>query len=206
METSLNKIMDRIANVFSVFDFSYIISGIAAFMIIYTYLSFTYSNVLLLLDSNHSWIFIIFIIYILGLIMFTLGRYIRQEVFGQKKSKYQLFKKYGFSSESVEEIDALFSQYWNNLRNDNSERTYDYYNRLWVMTAIYEGLAGSAFLASALIILCFCRIVNSYGYPYGIIIILSILLLMYILIYILFREAKKNAETIITDLIAINKK
>ncbi len=206
METSLNKIMDRITNVFSVFDFSYIISGIAAFMIIYTYLSFTYSNVLLLLDSNHSWIFIIFIIYILGLIMFTLGRYIRQEVFGQKKSKYQLFKKYGFSSESVEEIDALFSQYWNNLRNDNSERTYDYYNRLWVMTAIYEGLAGSAFLASALIILCFCRIVNSYGYPYGIIIILSILLLMYILIYILFREAKKNAETIITDLIAINKK
>jgi hypothetical protein len=206
METSLNKIMDRITNVFSVFDFSYIISGIAAFMIIYTYLSFTYSNVLLLLDSNHSWIFIIFIIYILGLIMFTLGRYIRQEVFGQNKSKYQLFKKYGFSSESVEEIDALLSQYWNNLRNDNSERTYDYYNRLWVMTAIYEGLAGSAFLASALIILCFCRIVNSYGYPYGIIIILSILLLMYILIYILFREAKKNAETIITDLIAINKK
>ena len=206
METSLNKIMDRITNVFSVFDFSYIISGIAAFMIIYTYLSFTYSNVLLLLDSNHSWIFIIFIIYILGLIMFTLGRYIRQEVFGQNKSKYQLFKKYGFSSESVEEIDALLSQYWNNLRNDNSERTYDYYNRLWVMTAVYEGLAGSAFLASALIILCFCRIVNSYGYPYGIIIILSILLLMYILIYILFREAKKNAETIITDLIAINKK
>lgn len=206
METSLNKIMDRIANVFSIFDFSFIISGIAAFMIIYTYLSFTYSDVLLLLDSNHSWIFIIFIIYILGLIMFTLGRYIRQEVFGQKKSKYQLFKKYGFSSESVEEIDALFSQYWNNLRNDNSERTYDYYNRLWVMTAIYEGLAGSAFFASALIILCFCRIVNSYGYPYGIIIILSILLLMYILTYILFREAKKNAETIITDLIAINKK
>ncbi len=205
METSLNKIMDRIANVFSVFDFSFIISGIAAFMIIYTYLSFTYSDVLLLMDSNHSWIFIIFIIYILGLIMFTLGRYIRQEVFGQKKSKYQLFKKYGFSSESVEEIDALFSQYWNNLRNDNSERTYDYYNRLWVMTAIYEGLAGSAFLASALIILCFCRTVNSYGYPYGIIIILSILLLMLLLIYILFREAKKNAETIITDLIAINK-
>ena len=206
METSLNKIMDRIANVFSIFDFSLIISGIAAFMIIYTYLSFTYSDVLLLLDSNHSWIFIIFIIYILGLIMFTLGRYIRQEVFGQKKSKYQLFKKYGFSSESVEEIDALFSQYWNNLRNDNSERTYDYYNRLWFMTAIYEGLAGSAFFASALIILCFCRIVNSYGYPYGIIIILSILLLMYILTYILFREAKKNAETIITYLIAINKK
>lgn len=206
METSLNKIMDRITNVFSVFDFSYIISGIAAFMIIYTYLSFTYSNVLLLLDSNHSWIFIIFIIYILGLIMFTLGRYIRQEVFGQKKSKYQLFKKYGFSSESVEEIDALFSQYWNNLRNDNSERTYDYYNRLWVMTAIYEGLAGSVFLASALIISCFCRIVNGYGYLYGIVIILSILLLMLLLIYILFREAKKNAETIITDLIAKNKK
>ena len=85
METSLNKIMDRIANVFNVFDFSFIISGIAAFMIIYTYLSFTYSNVLLHLDSNLSWIFIIFTIYILGLIMFALGRYIRQNTIKQKK-------------------------------------------------------------------------------------------------------------------------
>lgn len=206
METSLNKIMDRIANVFSVFDFSFIISGIAAFMIIYTYLSFTYSNVLLLLDSNLSWIFIIFTIYILGLIMFALGRYIRQNTIKQKKCKYQLFKEYGFTDKSEKEIDILLSQYWDKLRNDSKEKTYDYYNRLWVMTAVYEGLAGSVFLASALIISCFCRIVNGYGYLYGIVIILSILLLMLLLIYILFREAKKNAETIITDLIAKNKK
>lgn len=201
MKTTLNKIMDRIADVFSVFDFSFIISGMAAFIMIYTFLSFTYREALLLIDNNNSWIFIIFVIYILGLIMFALGRYIRQEVFRQKKSKYQLFKKYGFISESNKEIDALFSQYWNNLRNDNSVRTYDYYNRLWVMTAVYEGLAGCAILAFVLIISCFCRIVNSSGYLYCIIIILSILLL----IHILFHEAKKNAETIITDLIARNK-
>lgn len=205
METSLNKIMDRIANVFSVFDFSFIISGIAAFMIIYTYLSFTYSNVLLLLDSNLSWIFIIFTIYILGLIMFALGRYIRQNTIKQKKCKYQLFKEYGFTDKSEKEIDILLSQYWDKLRNDSKEKTYDYYNRLWVMTAVYEGLAGSAILAFALIISCFCKIVNSSGWIYGIIISISILLLVSLLIYILFREAKKNAETIITDLIAINK-
>lgn len=73
MKTTLNKILDRIADVFSVFDFSFIISGMAAFIMIYTFLSFSYREALLLIDSNNSWIFIIFIIYILGLIMFALG-------------------------------------------------------------------------------------------------------------------------------------
>ena len=205
MKTTLNKILDRIADVFSVFDFSFIISGMAAFIMIYTFLSFTYREALLLIDNNNSWIFIIFVIYILGLIMFALGRYIRQEVFGQKKSKYQLFKKYGFISESNKEIDALFSQYWNNLRNDNSVRTYDYYNRLWVMTAVYEGLAGSVILAFILIILCFCTIVNSCGWLPGILLMIGIFLLICLLVSILFREAKKNAETIIIDLIVRNR-
>lgn len=205
MKTTLNKILDRIADVFSVFDFSFIISGMAAFIMIYTFLSFSYREALLLIDSNNSWIFIIFIIYILGLIMFALGRYIRQEVFGQKKSKYQLFKKNGFSSESDEEIDILFSQYWNNLRSDSNEKSYDYYNRLWVMTAVYEGLAGSVILAFILIILCFCTIVNSCGWLPGILLMIGIFLLICLLVYILFREAKKNAETIIIDLIARNR-
>ena len=205
MKTTLNKILDRIADVFSVFDFSFIISGMAAFIMIYTFLSFSYREALLLIDSNNSWIFIIFIIYILGLIMFALGRYIRQEVFGQKKSKYQLFKKYGFSFESDEEIDILFSQYWNNLRSDSNEKSYDYYNRLWVMTAVYEGLAGSVILAFILIILCFCTIVNSCGWLPGILLMIGIFLLICLLVSILFREAKKNAETIIIDLIARNR-
>lgn len=205
MKTTLNKILDRIADVFSVFDFSFIISGMAAFIMIYTFLSFSYRETLLLIDSNNSWIFIIFIIYILGLIMFALGRYIRQEVFGQTKSKYQLFKKYGFSSESDEEIDILFSQYWNNLRSDSNEKSYDYYNRLWVMTAVYEGLAGSVILAFILIILCFCTIVNSCGWLPGILLMIGIFLLICLLVSILFREAKKNAETIIIDLIARNR-
>lgn len=205
MKTTLNKILDRIADVFSVFDFSFIISGMAAFIMIYTFLSFSYREALLLIDSNNSWIFIIFIIYILGLIMFALGRYIRQEVFGQKKSKYQLFKKYGFSSESDEEIDILFSQYWNNLRSDSNEKSYDYYSRLWVMTAVYEGLAGSVILAFILIILCFCTIVNSSGWLPGILLMIGIFLLICLLVSILFREAKKNAETIIIDLIVRNR-
>lgn len=205
MKTTLNKILDRIADVFSVFDFSFIISGMAAFIMIYTFLSFSYREALLLIDSNNSWIFTIFIIYILGLIMFALGRYIRQEVFGQKKSKYQLFKKYGFSSESDEEIDILFSQYWNNLRSDSNEKSYDYYNRLWVMTAVYEGLAGSVILAFILIILCFCTIVNSCGWLPGILLMIGIFLLICLLVSILFREAKKNAETIIIDLIVRNR-
>lgn len=205
MKTTLNKILDRIADVFSVFDFSFIISGMAAFIMIYTFLSFSYREALLLIDSNNSWIFIIFIIYILGLIMFALGRYIRQEVFGQKKSKYKLFKKYGFSSESDEEIDILFSQYWNNLRSDSNEKSYDYYNRLWVMTAVYEGLAGSVILAFILIILCFCTIVNSCGWLPGILLMIGIFLLICLLVSILFREAKKNAETIIIDLIVRNR-
>lgn len=199
MNTSLNKIVDRIADVFSVFDFSFVISGVTAYMLIYIWS--LYNNIDLLLNINISWFFIIFIIYILGLIMFAIGRSIRQDLFRHKKYKYQIFKKHGFTSESNEEIDALFSQYWDNLRNDSNGKSYDFYNRLWVMSAVYEGLVGDAILAFILLISSFCRVVSCYGCLCGSILILIILILMSLLIYILFREAKKNSETIITDLI-----
>jgi len=83
MNTSLNKIVDRIADVFSVFDFSFVISGVTAYMLIYIWS--LYNNIdLLLININISWFFIIFIIYIFGLIMFAIGRSIRQDLFRHK--------------------------------------------------------------------------------------------------------------------------
>ena len=92
MKTTLNKIIDRIADVFSVFDFSFIISGITSFIMIYTFISFRNRDILLLLYSNLSWIFVIFVIYILGLIMFALGRYVRQVLLGQKNTSISCLK------------------------------------------------------------------------------------------------------------------
>lgn len=73
------------------------------------------------------------------------------------------------------------------------------------MSAVYEGLAGSVILAFILIILCFCTIVNSCGWLPGILLMIGIFLLICLLVSILFREAKKNAETIIIDLIVRNR-
>ena len=56
----------RIADVISVFDFLFIISGIASFIMIYIFLSFTYRDALLLLNRKYSWIFVILIFLYIG--------------------------------------------------------------------------------------------------------------------------------------------
>ena len=56
----------------------------------------------------------ILIAYIIGLIMFAMGRVIRQELFGDKKKKYELFKNAGIEKSELE-VDALFCKYWDNL-------------------------------------------------------------------------------------------
>ena len=105
---------------------------------------FNDNNNLVVLEKYFNWWNVLIVIYILGLVMFALGRFIRQDMFKQKYRKYSLFEEYGICDKSKEkEIDMLFCQYWTNLRNGNDLEGYDYYSRLWVMTAVYEGLASN---------------------------------------------------------------
>ena len=208
MKTTLNKIIDRIADVFSVFDFSFIISGITSFIMIYTFLSFRNSDILLFLDGNLSWIFVIFTIYILGLIMFALGRYVRQVLLGQKKYKYKLFEKYNVcDAKNEEKIDALYCKYWDNLKKEGNEKDYDYYSRLWVMTAVYEGLIGNVVLALVLFITYNITVFNNLCICFCNKDLWKVLLMSFLICLvglILSIEARKYADTIVKDLIAKN--
>ena len=70
-----------------------------------------------LLSEHVNWYFVIFIIYIFGLIMFALGRLVRQKLFGQKKYKYKLFEEYNVcKADNKDKIDALYCKYWDNLK------------------------------------------------------------------------------------------
>ena len=138
----LTKIAEKIFRVLDVFDFSYIISGATSCVLIYLYFLFTDNQDVLLKLNEIRWYIVILIAYILGLIMFATGRFIRQEILGGKKRKYDLFVDYGITNKTDEEIDALFCKYWDKLQNSETSSEYEYYKRLWVMTAVYEGLIG----------------------------------------------------------------
>ncbi|MBO7210140.1 MAG: hypothetical protein J6V44_03890 [Methanobrevibacter sp.] len=204
MTSVFKKITSKIADIFNIFDFSFIISGFTAFVVICVFLLFRYNDVFLLLQNYFRWYIVIPAIYILGLVMFGIGRYARQELFQHKKRKYELFKKYGFCTQSEDEIDAIYCQYWDNLKKEDNKYDYEYYNRMWVMTAVYEGLIGDAILACTLLI-PYSNIINNNKICYAIMIIVFIVAIFFLFIYfILFREARKYADTIVKDLLAKN--
>lgn len=200
---TIDNILNRVANVFNIFDFSFFISGAVAFIQIYLFMLFNDNNNLVVLEKYFNWWNVLIVIYILGLVMFALGRFIRQDMFKQKYRKYSLFEEYGICDKSKEkEIDMLFCQYWTNLRNGNDLKGYDYYSRLWVMTAVYEGLASNVLLAWGLIMPWICETFNEYCLW----VIFAALVVAVLMMFLLFREARKNAETIVEDFIVMNKK
>ena len=207
MQTIFYKIFGKIADVFGIFDFSFFISGSVAFIQIYLFMLFNDNEDFLVLKEDLNWWKILIVIYILGLVMFALGRFIRQDVFKQKYIKYSLFEKYGILDKSQKkEIDILFCQYWINLRNSKDIKGYEHYSRLWVMTAVYEGLASNVLLAWSLLIIqkksntcCICDTCCKNTF-----LVLGALALGCLIIYILFREARKNADTIVMDFITMN--
>ena len=203
-----DKIFNRISDVFSIFDFSFIISGTTAFVQIYIFLLFYNNDVLGLLSEHVNWYFVIFIIYIFGLIMFALGRYVRQVLLGQKKYKYKLFEKYNVcDAKNEEKIDALYCKYWDNLKKEGNEKDYDYYSRLWVMTAVYEGLIGNVVLALVLFITYNITVFNNLCICFCNKDLWEVLLMSFLICLvglILSIEARKYADTIVKDLIAKN--
>lgn len=197
-----SRISEKIARVLDVFDFSYIISGATACVMIYLYFLFTDNQEILPKLNTIAWYVVILIAYIVGLIMFATGRVIRQEIIGDKKRKYELFKKYGIEK-SEQEVDALFCKYWDNIQNNENGKEYAYYRRLWVMTAVYEGLIGDLLLAAMLYIIDIFKNFDGIG-----LLVLKLLLTLIVVgfvLCILLRESRKYADTVVKDLIFKNK-
>lgn len=201
-----SKIAEKIFRVLDVFDFSYIISGATACIMIYLYFLFTDKQDILSEFDNIEWYVVILIAYILGLIMFATGRFIRQEILNDKKRKYDLFADYGIEDKIEEaKIDALICQYWDKVQNSNVSG-YEYCKRLWVMAAVYEGLIGVWFYALLFSIYHIFNMFNSSEVECACVLLKVILIiLLFVGVFIILRiESRKYADTIIKDLIFKN--
>lgn len=73
---ALNKILDRIIDFFSIFDISFLISGIATFSIL-CYGAWLYDLFIWLGDGIGCIIYYVVLAYICGLLSFAFGKYVR---------------------------------------------------------------------------------------------------------------------------------
>ena len=93
------------------------------------------------------------------------------------------------------------------MKKEGNEKDYDYYSRLWVMTAVYEGLIGNVVLALVLFITYNITVFNNLCICFCNKDLWEVLLMSFLICLvglILSIEARKYADTIVKDLIAKN--
>lgn len=168
MGANFQKIIDKISEAFSFFDFSFLISGAASFGIC----CYGLNRIGMRIESNSmalNVIVAIFAIYISGLISFAIGRRLRKKTVDHKGEKFkELIIKYTLyasgqqenSKKRVEELEMMYTQMWTCLRdNPAAKDSLAFLNRMWVMQAVFEGLLVSSLLAIlwGTAILCICK-------------------------------------------------
>lgn len=169
----LNKIGEKICEAFSIFDLTYFISGLATCLILLIYIQDHQElEKYLILKQQVHWILWVVVIYIAGLISFSLGRILRQYILLQKFAFYTLFDSF-YTDESFEKarkyyflrrlfhlqhkkyarkkMDQSYAVLWTTIRNEEKYKpTYDYICKYWITSAIYEGLLFSCVLTMIL--------------------------------------------------------
>ena len=154
MAANFQKIIDRISEAFSFFDFSFLISGSATFAIC----CYTLNRLGMDVSSDSSFLNVcvsIVGIYIAGLISFALGKKIRlwitnkagthfEEIFNETV-KFINDSKAGNNKQNLK---LQYAQMWAHLRdNQEAKESMMFLNRLWVMQAVFEGLMISSAIA-----------------------------------------------------------
>lgn len=154
MAANFQKIIDRISEAFSFFDFSFLISGSATFAIC----CYTLNRLGMDVSSDSSFLNVcvsIVGIYIAGLISFALGKKIRvwmvdkdgkhfEEIFNETVR----FTKGAEYDDNTQNLKLRYTQMWAHLRdNQEAKESMTFLNRLWVMQAVFEGLMFSSVIA-----------------------------------------------------------
>ena len=154
MAANFQKIIDRISEAFSFFDFSFLISGSTTFAIC----CYTLNRLGMDVSSDSSFLNVcvsIVGIYIAGLISFALGKKIRlwitnkagthfEEIFNETV-KFINDSKAGNNKQNLK---LQYAQMWAHLRdNQEAKESMMFLNRLWVMQAVFEGLMISSAIA-----------------------------------------------------------
>lgn len=154
MAANFQKIIDRISEAFSFFDFSFLISGSATFAIC----CYTLNRLGTDVSSDSSFLNVcvsIVGIYIAGLISFALGKKIRvwmvdkdgkrfEEIFNETV-RFTKGAEYDYNTQNLK---LRYTQMWAHLRdNQEAKESTTFLNRLWVMQAVFEGLMISSAIA-----------------------------------------------------------
>ena len=154
MAANFQKIIDRISEAFSFFDFSFLISGSATFAIC----CYTLNRLGTDVSSDSSFLNVcvsIVGIYIAGLISFALGKKIRvwmvdkdgkrfEEIFNETV-RFTKGAEYDYNTQNLK---LRYTQMWAHLRNNQeAKESTTFLNRLWVMQAVFEGLMISSAIA-----------------------------------------------------------
>lgn len=219
----VEKILERFLSFFTIFDVSYLISGIATFSIIlwglyyYQYLSCININFLLV-------IYFIILAYLCGLISFAFGKSIRNILMKSRlrsngqSSFMRCFTtaiNYANTHESTdskklivyekqEEAEMYYAEMWYFIREkEGNSMSFTLLNKYWVSQAIYDGLLFSALLAFVLGIIMYTDSLTTEtkkGLEIGVI-IFSILAVI-----LSFLEGKRYAETQIREVVIVYKK
>lgn len=174
MEANFQKIIDKISEAFSFFDFSFFVSGAATYGIS-CYFLWQFDELKPFESTTINVLISIILIYLCGVISFSYGKWIRlkcfqitkgynwmQKLFGRPDSFVECFEnaiKYAnkrpgtiltCSALTDAEKKCYYTEMWSFLRNKpEAKETVAFLNRYWVMQAVCEGLIFSSILAIA---------------------------------------------------------
>ncbi len=224
MSISVQKIVDRISDAFSIFDFSFFISGITSCTIICYGLSV--QKQLHPFESQPLNIIILIIAaYLCGLVSFAIGKYLRLSILnGLKKLKKvevsrfvvrfrtvtQFMDKWETENSrklwkdgySEQECKLYYTAMWSFLRDQpEAKETLNFINRYWIMQAAYEGLLTSALLA--IIVGIEIEVMTNNNWEYF---LLCLILPSLIIFLFCFREGTRYAEAQIDEVVIAYKK
>lgn len=212
MDLGIQKITERIAEFFTIFDFSFFISGITTFAAIcyglwetnlfYPFES-TFSNVAGCVVAS----------YVCGLVSFAGGKYLRgkwiekQEIDKKTRFMYYFTEAIKFvKKDKYQETDykdeyyckTCYIEMWMNLRqNEKAKDTLAFLNKYWVFQAIYEGLMSSCLVGITVGIILL--IAEGFAWPY-----LFVSVVCSLSLCICCNEATRYAETQIKEVVIAN--
>lgn len=151
----LNKILDTLGDALGVFDFSFFISGFTTFCFLMLEVHHYNSDILYKLLGWEMVVVVILIIYICGLMSWTLGKMIRWLVLcichcsphGIRDDLRKVMQKTqeGLGvPRTMKNFETVYSKMWVDLsEKEEGMKRIPFINQMWVKRAVFEGLITS---------------------------------------------------------------
>ena len=217
-ETSFQSVIDRIAEAVSILDFSFIISGSLGYFILTFILHLvvpSFDPFVLKMPLTLVVICSIFGVYIMGVVLGSLGHFIRTyltfkwfyfKMNDEMKCCSSFYNNNKYLAHNIDLIipddekdcKFLYTQLWNTLSlQENVNHRLKYINRFWVMQKMYEGLFADFLVSIIAVITLTCWGFFTWQTC------LIVLPFLVVFALIMGREANKSAKTQLWEIMAL---